>query len=187
MNCMYKYIPTMLAQNVYNIDFVTLYEEGIRNILFDLDNTIATYEEHIATPEHIAFFQQLKRIGLNVYILSNNRKKRVYQFIEGLGVDGALSHAQKPFTKKIANYLQKNAIPIEETVFIGDQILTDISCANRLGVKSILVQSISRQTEKWYTRINRQREKKVIQIIGKENPQLANELMKMITKEKNNE
>ena len=106
---------------------------------------------------------------------------------EGLGVDGALSHAQKPFTKKIANYLQKNAIPIEETVFIGDQILTDISCANRLGVKSILVQSISRQTEKWYTRINRQREKKVIQIIGKENPQLANELMKMIRKEKNNE
>ena len=46
---MYKYIPTMLAQNVYNIDFVTLYEEGIRNILFDLDNTIATYEEHIET------------------------------------------------------------------------------------------------------------------------------------------
>lgn len=187
MNRMNKYIPTMLAQNVYNIDFATLYEEGIRNILFDLDNTIATYEQQIATPEHIAFFQQLKTIGFQVYILSNNRKKRVYRFIQGLSIDGALSHAQKPFSRKIFNYLRKNALHVKETIFIGDQILTDILCANRLGVKSILVQSISRKTEKWYTRINRQREKKVIQRIEKENPKLASELIKMITKEKNNE
>ncbi|MCM1259719.1 MAG: YqeG family HAD IIIA-type phosphatase [Prevotella sp.] len=184
---MNKYIPTMLAQNVYNIDFAILYEQGIRNILFDLDNTIATYEQQVATPQHIAFFKQLKTMGLNVYILSNNRKKRVYQFIQGLCVDGALSHAQKPFSRKIANYLRKNALRMEETILIGDQLLTDISCANRLGIKSILVQSISRRTEKWYTRINRQREKKVIQRIEKENSQLANELRKMITKEKNNE
>lgn len=187
MNRMNKYIPTMLAKKVYNIDFATLYVEGIRNILFDLDNTIATYEQQIATAEHLAFFQQLKSMGFCVYILSNNRKKRVYRFIQGLCIDGALSHAQKPFSRKISKYLKEKGLRIEETILIGDQILTDISCANRLGVKSILVQSISRKTEKWYTRINRQREKKVIQMIEKENPKLASELTRMITKEKNNE
>lgn len=180
---MNKYMPTMLASKVYDIDFATLYADGIRNILFDLDNTIATYEQQVATTEHIAFFQQLKSMGFKVYILSNNKKNRVYRFISGLDINGALSHSQKPFCRKILNYLKQETLQIEETILIGDQILTDIACANRLGVKSILVESISRKTEKWYTRINRRREKKVIQMIEKENPQLADELKRMTTKE----
>lgn len=45
---------------------------------------------------------------------------------------------------------------------IGDQLLTDIVCANKIGVTNILVKSISRKTERWYTRINRLREEKVL-------------------------
>ena len=59
-------------------------------------------------------------------------------------------------------FLKKENIEITNTILIGDQLLTDIKCANKLGLDSVLVKSISRKSEKWYTRINRLREKRVI-------------------------
>ena len=45
---MNHHIPTYLAQSVYDIDYNKLYANGKRVILFDLDNTLAPYDD--ATP-----------------------------------------------------------------------------------------------------------------------------------------
>ena len=42
---MNHHIPTYLAQSVYDIDYNKLYANGKRVILFDLDNTLAPYDD----------------------------------------------------------------------------------------------------------------------------------------------
>lgn len=177
---MNKYIPTSLAKSVYEIDFVTLYDKGKRVILFDLDNTLATYDDITPTAKQLELNQKLKQIGYQIYIISNNHDKRVKLFTQEFVVDGYLVHARKPFTKKLAAYIDQNKLLKATIILIGDQLVTDIACANKLGLDSILVKSISRSTEKWYTKINRSREKAIIKKITKENPQMADEIKKII-------
>ncbi len=159
---MSKYLPTYVYRTIYDIDFVTLYEQGKKVILFDLDNTIATYQEIDPTYKHIEFNKKLKNIGFKVYIVSNNKGSRVERFCNNFIVDGILTNAKKPFNKKIKKFLLENNIKKSETLFVGDQTLTDIACANNTGIDSVLVKSIDRTTEKWYTKINRIRERIII-------------------------
>ena len=67
---------------------------------------------------------------------------------------------------------------------IGDQLVTDVLCANNVGVDSILVKSISRESEKFYTVINRLREPLIIKRFAKHNKEYANQILEIIKKEK---
>jgi predicted HAD superfamily phosphohydrolase YqeG len=67
---------------------------------------------------------------------------------------------------------------------IGDQLVTDILCANRVGVDSILVKSISRASEKWYTRINRLRDPFIVKKIAKKDALYAKQIAEIVRKEK---
>lgn len=179
---MNKYLPTSLAMSVYDIDFVTLYAEGKKVILFDLDNTIASYEDTKPTTKQIALNEMLRKIGYKIYIVSNNHEKRVKEFTNAFYVDGYLVLARKPFTNRINKFIKKNNLIKEEIIMVGDQLLTDIACANKLSVTSILVKSISRKTEKWYTKINRLREKKVIKKLSKIDLNKAKKIQEIIGK-----
>lgn len=177
---MNKYIPTYLAQTVYDIDFTTLYEQGKRVILFDLDNTLASYEDAIPTEKQLKLNDELRKIGYKIYIVSNNREPRTKLYTTTFRVDSYLVLARKPFKRRIGKFLNKEKINKNEIIMIGDQLLTDICCANKLGVDCYLVHSISRKTEKWYTKINRKREKSILRKIEKNNCELANDIRKII-------
>ena len=170
---MNKYLPTFLSMSIYDIDFDTLYAKGKKVILFDLDNTIASYEE---------VNEKLTKMGYKIYIISNNRIKRVKEFVETFKVKDYLTLARKPFTKRVCAFIKKNNLNKDEIVMIGDQLLTDIVCANKIGVTNILVKSISRKTERWYTRINRLREEKVLKKIERIDGKKALEIRNIIGK-----
>ncbi len=177
---MSKYIPTYLAKTVYDIDFNKLYASGKKVILFDLDNTLASYAEVLPTEKQLELNDKLRLIGFKIYIASNNKLYRTKTYTEKFIVDDYLVLARKPFTRKIKAFLKKNNINKEEMIMVGDQLLTDIACANKLKVDSVLVHSISRKTEKWYTKINRKREKMVLKKIEKQDPILANNIRTII-------
>ena len=42
---MEKFIPDIYVKSIYYIDYEKLKERGIKCILFDLDNTIASYKD----------------------------------------------------------------------------------------------------------------------------------------------
>ena len=84
------------------------------------------------------------------------------------------------FITPIPNIINIKIVKITNTILIGDQLLTDIKCANKLGLDSVLVKSISRKSEKWYTRINRLREKRVINNIAKVDKEKAIAIAKII-------
>ncbi len=177
---MNKYVPKYLAQTIYDIDFNKLYAFGKNIILFDLDNTLASYDVIIPTEKQIELNEKLRIMGFKIYIISNNHEGRTKKYTSSFPVDDYLVLANKPFTKKIKKFLKKNEIDSEKSIWIGDQLLTDISCANKLGIDSILVSSISRKSEKWYTKINRVREKFAIKSIAKIDIEKAIEVKKII-------
>lgn len=177
---MSNFIPKYLANNVYEIDFDKLYSQGKKIILFDLDNTLASYDETTPTNKQLELNKKLRDLGYKIFIISNNHEKRTKIYTTTFIVDDYLILARKPFTRRTKKFLLKNNINKEEVVWIGDQLLTDVSCANKLDIDCVLVKSISRKSEKWYTKINRLREKRVLNKIAKKDLQLANSIKKII-------
>ena len=162
-----KYIPNYVYKCIYDIDFDTLYESGKRIILSDLDNTIAPYDEKEPSVDTLKWNEELRKKGLKIYLVSNNNDLRIKEFSKEFIIDGYLYHAKKPFIKKLTKFLKDKDIKKEEVISIGDQIVTDIIGFNKLGVDSILVKTINQDNQKWYTKINRLREKRILKKIKK--------------------
>lgn len=180
-----KYLPTHLSTSVFEVDYNKLYEEGKRIILFDLDNTLISYYESVASPKLIALGNKLLDMGFQTFVLTNNHGYRIHHFMENFPASAFGSHMHKPGAKKIMKFLKAHEVTnLSMIIMIGDQLVTDILCANRLGVESILVKSISRESEHLYTVINRLREPFIVRNIAKKDPEIANKIMKIISKEK---
>jgi HAD superfamily phosphatase (TIGR01668 family) len=162
-----KYLPTYVYTTIYDIDFTSLYASGKRIILSDLDNTIASYSEETPSKEVLEFNKYLRNLGFKIYLVSNNNDKRIKKFSEEFIIDGFLAKAKKPFTKKLEKFLSNNNLKKEQIISMGDQLVTDISGFNKLGVDSILVKTIDQKNQKWYTKINRLREKNILKKIKK--------------------
>ena len=148
-----KCIPTWCCKNIFSIDTDILKENNVKYILTDLDNTLAPFNIPLPTIAVKELINQFKEEGFKVIIVSNNTAKRVELFAQHLNVD-LVSGAKKPFTFELAKYLKENDIAIDECVLIGDQIMTDIKCANKLGCKCILTSPLA-QKEAMVTYINR--------------------------------
>lgn len=167
------HIPKAVYSTIYQIDFNELYDEGYRFILCDLDNTIISYNEFVAPKKFIELIKKIKSLGMKFYIISNNNKDRISEFIESVDsgfVDGFLHHANKPLTYKTTKFVKNKLIDLGRTIAIGDQIATDLTCFARCGLQVILVSSIDRSREKWYTKINRLREKSYLKKLAETNP-----------------
>lgn len=171
-----KYIPNDVFCTINDIDFNKLYEEGYRFIISDLDNTLASYQETKPTDELIKKINEIQKIGFKFYLVSNNNSVRISLFNSILKTDGFLAKANKPKIKKLEKYLSDNNINKNETIGLGDQLVTDILGFNTLGVYSILVKTIDKKTQKWYTKINRIREKAIIKNIKKINPKIGRKI-----------
>ena len=156
-----KYLPTWYCKSIYELNLDVLKETGIKYILTDLDNTLAPYNIARPNDEVKNAIKNIKDNGFNVIIVSNNNGKRVKLFSSGLNVD-YIAGAKKPFTSTIKNYLLKNNINLNECVLIGDQLMTDIKCANKLKCKCVLtdplvekealVTFINRRIDRYYRR-----------------------------------
>ena len=136
------FIPDMYQKSIYTINYEKLYEDGIRCLLFDLDNTCVPYEEKIPTQKLKDLFDGLKELGFKVIIFSNAPKKRLEPFKNGLVVDCSYS-SKKPSKRKFLKVLKMFDYDLSETAIIGDQLFTDIYGGNRVGIKTILVNPMS--------------------------------------------
>ncbi|MCR5786770.1 MAG: YqeG family HAD IIIA-type phosphatase [Acholeplasmatales bacterium] len=158
-----KVIPEEYKDSIYDIDYKALYESGKRIVFFDLDNTLISYKEEHATDEIKAFVRSLEEIGYEVMIVSNSRKKRVKVVADELNVKFS-SLALKPTKIGFKRALRKASRKYskEEILEVGDQLLTDVYGSRRCGFYTILVRAIDHKTERKITRINRNRERKIL-------------------------
>lgn len=153
--------PTAYFDSIFSIDFVHLRKKGYLGLLFDIDNTIAMHNVH-ATEKEIKFFEHLKKLGFRTVVISNNNAKRVEPFAKKLKTS-YIAKAQKPLSWAYNKAMDMIETTTENTIFIGDQLYTDIVGANRSGVKSILVNPISKR-EAYWIRLKRGVEMPVIKL-----------------------
>jgi HAD superfamily phosphatase (TIGR01668 family) len=157
---MERYIPTLYQKTIYNIDYDKLNNRGIKCLLFDLDNTIASSKVKKPSTKLKKLFNNLQKQGFKLYIFSNAFSKRVKRFTNELNCDG-ISFAFKPRQKNFEKVMNDNKYLECEVAIIGDQMLTDIAGGNTAGITTILVNPLSKQ-ECIFTKMNRIRENKIM-------------------------
>jgi HAD superfamily phosphatase (TIGR01668 family) len=160
-----RFIPCEFHNSFFEIDFKNLFKNGYRTILCDLDNTLISYDSALPTEDLINKFKELETLGLELILISNNIPTRIQKFTQDIDLKG-FANARKPLLIGMMKAL--NTAKVQEkdkVVVIGDQLMTDIWAANRFGVYNILVNPIKKKTEKWYTKINRKTENKMLEKI----------------------
>lgn len=139
------FYPAEYTNSAYQIDFKRLYQDGYRGVIFDIDNTLVAHGAP-ADARAKRLFASLKKLGYECCLLSNNKEPRVRTFNEQIKVN-YIFKAHKP---RMANY--KKAMRLmktnrDNTLFVGDQIFTDIWGANRAGIRTFLVKPIDPKEE----------------------------------------
>lgn len=157
---MNSFYPDIYAKDIYKIDYKKLKENGIKCLIFDLDNTLVSIYAKRPTRKIKELFAYLDDLSFKIIIMSNSGKKRVTPFKEELNVDSAYSSC-KPLKKKYKVIKQKYGYKDSEIACIGDQILTDIWGANKMNFTSIFVDKINEEDFVW-TKLNRFIERKIL-------------------------
>lgn len=139
------FYPDERTDSSYNIDYEKMYKDGYRGIIFDIDNTLVKHG-YPATEQAIKLFDRLKKIGFKTLVLSNNKEPRVKSFAEKVGCD-YIYKAGKPLKKGYINAMNIIGTDINNTLFIGDQLFTDVWGAKRLHIRNILVKPINPKEE----------------------------------------
>ncbi|GEM_PF-39898 len=172
-----RFIPNEFHNSFFDIDFKELYNNGLRLVLTDLDNTLISYDEDKPTTQIIEKFKEMNRIGLEVIVISNNVPARITTFLEGTDYKG-VGNARKPLLIGIRKALKSadKKYSHKEIAIIGDQLMTDVYCANRFHAYSILVNPLKKKTEKWYTKFNRKIELKMLEKIKRKNNDIYQKL-----------
>jgi len=139
------FYPDRTSVSAYDIPYEELYARGIRALIFDIDNTLTEHGKP-ATERTIDLMKRLKQIGFRICLLSNNKEARVKMFNEKIGVD-YIFKAGKPGRAGYERAMETMGSTKDTTVFVGDQLFTDVWGAKRTGIESWLVEPIDKHEE----------------------------------------
>ncbi|MBQ7481294.1 MAG: YqeG family HAD IIIA-type phosphatase [Lachnospiraceae bacterium] len=139
------FFPDECIGSAYDIDYESLYEQGYRGIIYDIDNTLVPHDAP-ADERAIGLFGRLSEIGFSCLLLSNNKEPRVKDFADDVGAL-YIHKAGKPGRRGYLRAMEKLKTDRETTIFIGDQLFTDVYGAKRSGIRNILVEQIDKKEE----------------------------------------
>lgn len=154
------FMPNDYVQSVFQIDIEKLANSGFKGIITDLDNTLVGWDVKTPTKEIQEWFKKANDLGLTITIVSNNNEKRVSSFSKDLDVD-FIFKARKPMGRAFKKAIQHMNIKPEETIVIGDQMLTDVLGGNNNGLYTIMVVPV-KKTDGFLTRLNRIIERRLL-------------------------
>ena len=140
-----KFYPDLRKNSIYEIDFNGLYKKGIRGLIFDIDNTLVPHGAD-ADERIEKLFGELKKMGFKTFLLSNNKLERVKRFNTNIR-SLYIYRAGKPNITNYIKAMRMMGTKKETTVFIGDQLFTDIWGAKKAGITSILLNPIDKKEE----------------------------------------
>ncbi|MCQ2542364.1 MAG: YqeG family HAD IIIA-type phosphatase [Lachnospiraceae bacterium] len=139
------FYPGDYLDSTYDIDFEGYYEKGYRGIIFDIDNTLVPHGAP-ADKRAKALFERLHSLGFKTLVLSNNKEPRVKSFAKVVRAK-YIFKADKPSRKGYRMAMGIMETDESNTLFVGDQLFTDVWGANRTGLFSILVKPIHPKEE----------------------------------------
>ena len=155
-----RFFPDIYIDSVFDLPLTELKNKNIKALFFDIDNTVAPFDEDDASEEVQKFFEELASLGYKLCLFSNNSKKRVEKYNLKLNVY-AVHTAGKPGIRKLQAVLKELGVTKEQAAFVGDQVFTDMYCAYRVGMLSILTKPIC-DRDQLITKVKRSAERWVL-------------------------
>lgn len=141
------FYPSRRFDSAYDIDYEALYLDGIRGVIFDIDNTLVTHGAK-ADERSKKLFNRLSDIGFKCVLLSNNKEARVKSFADDVGFGVSYIYkANKPMKNGYMRAMDIMGTDIRTTLFVGDQLFTDVFGAKRLGMLCYLTKPIDPHEE----------------------------------------
>lgn len=140
-----RFYPDKYMKSAYEIDFRSYYDAGYRGIIFDIDNTLVPHGAP-ADERSIALIGELKELGFGIMLLSNNKEPRVKMFNDAVQVS-YIFKAGKPAKKGYEEAMKQLGTDKNTTLFVGDQLFTDVWGARNTGIFSVLVKPMDKKEE----------------------------------------
>lgn len=154
------FMPNAYVKSVFEINIDKLADTGVKGIITDLDNTLVGWDVVAPTEQIKQWFKEAREKGIQITIVSNNNEQRVGEFSKDLNVD-FICKARKPMGRAFKKAISQMNIKPNETVVIGDQMLTDVFGGNRNGLYTIMVVPVKR-TDGFITKFNRLIERRLL-------------------------
>jgi uncharacterized protein len=130
--------PWMRCTGPDDIPFERLAADGFRAVLFDLENTLIPPGGPF-TSEGRAVVERARAAGLRVGVVSNASATWVHTELEREGIP-FVAPAGKPSPRAFRKGCALLDVRPEETVYAGDQVITDVLGPQRAGLRAILLQ-----------------------------------------------
>lgn len=169
--------PHRHHRTILEVPLAELWDHGIRGILLDIDNTLATHKVFEVAPEVQAWVDEAKAMGFKVALYSNAMSARTRKMAEVIDVPAA-PRGYKPLNIGLRGALEILGLPKSQVALVGDQLFTDILGGKLGGLTTVLIEPIS-QKEWLHTRMFR----KLEQAFGRR----AVGVMKVLHKKKDGE
>lgn len=133
-----NYIPSVYQKDIYSIDYDELLQKGIKVLTFDIDETIAGDNEELPPKTAITLFENLKKKGFNIVLITNASMPRAELFGEKLNCP-YIFDADKPLTKSFKTIINKYNIKSSELAHIGNSQFDDVAGGNSTGIITCLI------------------------------------------------
>lgn len=154
------FCPISAVDRLEDVDVESLWEQGKRLILLDVDNTLVEWRGEKFSEGVLGWLAAARARGLELCILSNTRNPtRLIRLADQLKIH-VMSGRFKPSRAMFMQALAKFQVTSAQAVMIGDQLFTDILGSNRSGIDAIWIRQLSHR-EFGGTKISRFGEKLV--------------------------
>ncbi len=140
-----RFYPDEYVDSAYTIDYEDLYEKGYRGVVYDIDNTLVPHGAP-ADERSRLLMERLSEIGYQKMLISNNKEPRVKPFGDALKT-AYIFKAGKPGRKNYVKAMSLMNTTPAETLFVGDQLFTDVWGAKKAGMTTYLVKPIHPKEE----------------------------------------
>ena len=138
--------PDYNLKRIYDIDLSELKRSGIKAMLFDLDSTLMASKSGKYSDEILQWLEEVRK-DFFIAVVSNNNKQSYIDRVKAISDFPLLFDAKKPKIDVVIPFLKEYNLDEKDCVLVGDRPLTDILCGKNLGCKTILVDSITADTE----------------------------------------
>ncbi len=121
--------------------------KNVKAIILDVDGTLISGKKPVLSDDIKKWINNSKKY-FYIYLFSNNpSKNRIKSLADQLNLEFTYS-GRKPSTRKLKKILEEIPYSSNEIAIIGDRVFTDILVGNRLGMYTILVDSVDYYGEK---------------------------------------
>ena len=137
------FYPDYEADSAYSIDYEKLYSNGYRGVIFDIDNTLVPHGAP-ADERAVALFARLHGLGFQTILLSNNKEPRLKSFNDRVGSQYMFKAGKR---SGYVHAMERMKTTPATTLFVGDQLFTDVWGAKKAGIVTYLVKPIHPKEE----------------------------------------